>query len=314
MLTKNSSSKLFCALAGLALFALACKPKAGSTESMTDPDSGITYQIIQSGSGTVHPNDSDLVDISVKIQTSNDSVLYSSSNRPGAPDTSHTVRLPIIHAYKGALTQGLKLLVVGDSANFKLHADSLYLKTFGAAQLPNGVKPGSMLNVKVKLLRIETAAQSKSERAKKIHVRELTTEQLKTEEPNTIKKYLQQIRYVGKPSPNGMFILAHEKGTGKPIKETDSVEVEYSARLLDGLLVEHSNLGPGHTSYFVAFKKEAQLPGIEQVLGQMSEGEKIRVLLPSALCFGKQQQGPLIGPYTPLIFDIKVVKVKAGKK
>ena len=304
-------------LFSLCLFALiglvACTSKQ-TGKSTIDPQSGLTYTLIQAGKGSVHPADSDIVDISIKLLNNKDSVLYSSSNRAGSPDTSHTVRLPILADYKASLAQGLKLLVAGDSAVFELNADSLYLKTFGASKLPPQVTPGSKLACQVRLVRIESAAQAKAERARKIHLRELTMEQLKNEESAMIKKYLQQIRFSGQPTANGMYILADEKGNKKAIHETDSVEVEYSARLLDGLLVEHSDHGPNRTSYFVAFKKEMQIPGVEQILNQMTEGEKVKVLLPSALCFGKQQQGPLIGPYTPLIFDIKVVKVKPGKK
>jgi len=292
---------------------IACTSKQ-TGKTTVDPQSGLTYTLFQAGKGSVHPADSDIVDISVKLLGAKDSVLYSSSNRAGSPDTSHTVRLPIFHDYKASLAQGLKLLVAGDSAVFELNADSLYLKTFGASKLPSQVTPGSKLACQVRLVRIESAAQAKAERDKKIHLRELTMEQLKNEEPAMIKKYLQQIRFTGQPTSKGMYILANEKGNKTAIHETDSVEVEYSARLLDGLLVEHSDHGPSRTSYFVAFKKEMQVPGVEQILSQMTEGEKIRVLMPSALCFDKQQQGPLIGPYTPLIFDIKVVKVKAGKK
>lgn len=49
------------------------------------------------------------------------------------------------------------------------------------------------------------------------------------------------------------------------------------------------------------------------MLGMMREGEKATILVPSSLAYGPRQMGPVIAPYSPLVFDLEVVKVKANK-
>lgn len=54
------------------------------------------------------------------------------------------------------------------------------------------------------------------------------------------------------------------------------------------------------------------IKGWISVLGKMRQGEEVEVLIPSAMAYGAQ--GNLgIMPFTPLIFDIDLVKVKSNK-
>jgi peptidyl-prolyl cis-trans isomerase A (cyclophilin A) len=45
------------------------------------------------------------------------------------------------------------------------------------------------------------------------------------------------------------------------------------------------------------------------MLGSMTEGEKVTVLIPSKLAYGAMGAGSLIPPFTPLIFDMELVRV-----
>ena len=298
--------------AGLLAFAACKQQSAGGFE--TDPVSGIKYHFIkQATTGGQKPATEDYAEISMVIRNAKDSVIFNSGNRNGVQDSIRTLNVHIKQSFKGCLADGLMLMSVGDSASFQINADSMFHKTFGASNLPPHVQAGTYLTANVKLLKIRNQEQGKAEREKRIQEREALMEKHKAEEPATIEAYLKANKLIVKPESNGMYILKDKKGTGKGVNESDSVEVEFTGRLLDGTIVDQSNHGPERTSYFVAFKKESSLQGVEDMLAKMKEGEEVTVLFPSSLAYGKHQKGILIEPYTPLLFDIKVVKVKPGK-
>jgi FKBP-type peptidyl-prolyl cis-trans isomerase len=287
---------------------MACKSKSKDGFDL-DSTTGVQSHFFTQNSGD-KPKLGDIATLELTMKNSKDSMFFNSAHRPGEPDSVKTVRIHLKDSYKGCLALGVITMSVGDSASFLVSADSLYHKTFQAIELPPYIQPGSMVTCNVKLVKFETAEQAKTERESRMKSREAEIAARKTAEPDAIIQYLKSKNSSAKPEADGMYILSDEKGKGKGISEGDSVEVEYTASLLDGTVVEQSNHGEGRTSYFVCYKKEQQLKGLDDALGMMKEGEKLTAVFPSALAFGDQQQGPLILPYTPLVFEIKVVKVK----
>lgn len=296
-----------------ALFSIIVACKTPSKDGFeTDAATGVQSHFFTHAENGTKAQMGDVAEVELTLKDAKDSVIFNSANKKGEADSIKTIRLHLKDSYKGCLALGITTMTVGDSASFHISADSLYYKTFQAKNLPPFIQAGSMMTCNVKLVKIETQEQAKAEREKRIQVREAEAEKLKADEANVISKYLSDNKLTMKPEADGMYILKDDKGKGKGIKEGDSVEVEYTATLLDGTVAEQSDHGAERTSYFVSYKKEPELPGIDDALAMMKEGEKVKALFPSSLAFGKQQQGALIEPYTPLIFEIKVVKVKPG--
>ena len=52
------------------------------------------------------------------------------------------------------------------------------------------------------------------------------------------------------------------------------------------------------------------IPGWTEGLQLMSEGAKYRFYIPYLLGYGEQGAGPSIPPYSTLIFDVELIKVK----
>jgi len=308
---KSNAIKLLLLPATILAMVTGCK-NSSSGGFETDAATGLQYHFFTHSDKGPKPVMGDYAEVSLVLKNAKDSVIFNSAHREGIPDSIKTVKLHLKNSFKGCLADGIIMMSVGDSGSFTFSADSLYTKTFHAKNIPPFVQPGSMLTCNVKLVKIETEAEGKADREKRMQEREAKNEQRKANEASEISKYLSDNHISVKPADDGMYILKDEKGKGKGIKEGDSVEVEYTATLLDGTVVELSNHGEGRTSYFVSYKKENGLKGIDDALAIMKEGESIKALFPSNLAFGNQQQGILIEPYTPLIFDIKVVKVKPG--
>jgi FKBP-type peptidyl-prolyl cis-trans isomerase len=109
---------------------------------------------------------------------------------------------------------------------------------------------------------------------------------------------------------DSMYMLKNTSGSGKAVANGDNVEVRYKGMFLDGSVFDQSaNHGGKGTFSFEYSPDVALIQGWVKVIGNMCEGEKLTVLIPSWLAYGKRGAGGLIGPDTPLIFDIEVVKV-----
>jgi len=137
----------------------------------------------------------------------------------------------------------------------------------------------------------------------------------KAKEPADIAKFLADKKYTAKPTADSLFFLSTSGKSGKAIKDGDTLHVKYTLMLLDGTVIETSDHGPGHDFIPVTYNSNMTglIHGWVEALGMMHEGEKATILLPSSLAYG-QQGSRTIQPYTPLVFDMEVMKVISPKK
>ncbi len=131
-----------------------------------------------------------------------------------------------------------------------------------------------------------------------------------TPEQVAIDKYIKENGAGATHVENSMYILKSTPGTGKAITDGDNVEVKYKGMFLDGKMFDQSadHGGPGTFSF--EYSQDVPLiQGWVKIIGNMREGEKVSVLIPSWLAYGTRGAGGLIPANTPLLFDIEVVKV-----
>src|ERR1017187_2833806 len=105
-------------------------------------------------------------------------------------DSTKTIKLHLKKTFNGCIPEGITMMTVGDSASFKISADSFYLKTFQMKQLPSFIKAGSMLTANVKLVGFETPQQMADDVEKRIKERQEMMEKRKAEEKTDIEKYI----------------------------------------------------------------------------------------------------------------------------
>ena len=96
-----------------------------------------------------------------------------------------------------------------------------------------------------------------------------------------------------------------EQGYGKQPNLTDSVVVHYTGMFLDGRVFDTSipSQIPGR------FTPLELIPGWQEALLMMKEGGQWRIFVPYQLAYGPDGSGP-VEPYSVLIFDIELLKVK----
>lgn len=105
--------------------------------------------------------------------------------------------------------------------------------------------------------------------------------------------------------PSGLQYEVMAEGEGAVPTANDRVEVHYTGRLIDGTVFD-SSVDRGVPATFGVTQV---IPGWVEALQLMKEGAKWRLYIPSALAYGPQGAGGLIGPNQTLIFDVELLKV-----
>lgn len=123
--------------------AAAAAAPANSSSDMTTTASGLKYQVLKHGTGTVSPKASDTVEVHYEGKLLNGTVFDSSIAR-GQPAT-----FPLNAVIPG-WTEGLQLMKAGDKFKFVIPANLAY----GAESPSPAIPPNSTLVFEVELLSI----------------------------------------------------------------------------------------------------------------------------------------------------------------
>lgn len=98
-----------------------------------------------------------------------------------------------------------------------------------------------------------------------------------------------------------------EEGDGASPGEGDTVRVHYHGETVDGEVFDSSR----ERGEPVTFPTDSVIEGWQQVLPQMKEGGKWKVVIPPEMAYGEQGAGPAIGPGETLVFEIELLEADA---
>lgn len=108
-----------------------------------------------------------------------------------------------------------------------------------------------------------------------------------------------------KTTASGLQYEVLASGNGDKPKASDTVEVHYTGKLIDGTVFD-SSVERGVPATFGVTQV---IPGWVEALQLMSEGDKWRLYIPSNLAYGPNGAGGVIGPNMTLIFDVELLRV-----
>jgi len=131
------------------------------------------------------------------------------------------------------------------------------------------------------------------------------------EEDAKIQDYLNSntnLNFVLKPS--GLYYMEVVPGSGRLAVPHDTAYVMFTGKFLDGTAFT-TNIGTTDT-LIIPVAEGYLLSGFDEGITYMKAGGSATLLFPSRLGYGASGYYPYIDGYTPLIFDINLVKVKAG--
>jgi FKBP-type peptidyl-prolyl cis-trans isomerase FklB len=105
---------------------------------------------------------------------------------------------------------------------------------------------------------------------------------------------------------SGLLYRVIEMGEGRSPGPADTVVVHYVGQLIDGTEFDSSK-GRGTPA---TFSLSGIIPGWQEALQLMREGDVWEVVIPSELAYGAQGAGASIGPNETLVFEIELISVK----
>lgn len=108
-----------------------------------------------------------------------------------------------------------------------------------------------------------------------------------------------------KITASGLQYEVLTEGDGPMPKADDQVEVHYTGKLIDGTVFD-SSVDRGVPATFGVTQV---IPGWVEALQLMKAGSKWRLFIPSALAYGPNGAGGVIGPNATLIFEVELLKV-----
>lgn len=260
---------------------------------------GLEYKIHTANEGDKIKQE-DYVTLHMVYRTNTDSVLFN-TYLIGQP-----IRLIIDEpTYKGDIMSALMLLTKGDSATFKINADSLFSRTFGVDR-PPFIEAGSNITFEIKIEDVKTKAmidQEFSDYSKK-----------QTEIENAIlAKFIEDKKYKDVfTTENGLRLVAvTNPATSNFPVVGDTVVVHYTGRLLDGTKFD-SSYDRQQPITFVLQQGQV-IDGWFQGLQLIKKGQKSVLIIPSPLAYGEQGAGGTIPPNSPLVFDVELVDIKKAQ-
>ncbi len=227
--------------------------------------SGLASKVLTPGTGSDHPAAADTVSVHYTGWTT-DGKMFDSSKKRGEPTS-----FPLNRVIAG-WTEGLQLMVVGESRRFWIPEELAYKGRPGA--------PQGMLVFDVELLSFKQAPK-----------------------PPVAPKDVASPPADAEKTASGLASKVLTKGTGETHpKATDTVTVHYSGWTTDGKMFD-SSITRGQPA---SFPLNRVIPGWTEGVQLMVQGEKRRFWIPEELAY-KGREG---APQGMLVFDVELLEIR----
>ncbi len=256
-------------------------------------ESGLKYKFVKSNKG-VKPAIGDVMDMVICYYTPYDSLLYDSR----LVKDSFTVVL-VAPTFTGGVEEGFAMMSAGDSALFKVRADSLFEKTFFTT-VPSYLKPEDEIKFQVKINKIISKAYADS-------MKQAIDRRMRQEEFLLLEAYLTANNLDVSPTPNGAYLSITKPGTGPYPAKGDSVFVVYTGRLIDGTVFDKMQDKSNPLSFVLG--QNNVIEGWEECMPLLNKGSVATMVIPSDLAYGGDEVG-LLKPYSSLVFEVEIVDIR----
>jgi len=274
----------------LSLIILVAVIFSACTQKFEKTESGIQYRIINTSDDAraVTKGDQVMIHMVGKLDY-NDSLIFDSYKN------SKPYYIPSDEPTLGSV---LQVLHKGDSAQFMVSSDTLFLKSFGQPR-PAGIKEGALIKFVVKVEDV----YNQEEMRKKISEQ---NGEIRIKDSVACETYLKSLTGVTKTA-SGLNYIVVKSSTGKQAIKNSKVTVKYKGMLLDGTIFDQSK--PENPTFNFVVGLGQVIPGWDEGLAIMKEGESFKFIIPYQLAYGPQGAGP-IPPFSSLIFEVELLKVE----
>ncbi len=256
-----------------------------------ETDSGLLYKIHISKNGS-KAVPGDFMTLEMTYKTNEDSLLFDAQGQTFPLQLEEPV-------FAGDINEALALLGIGDSATFVIRADSFLMQNAKLTQLPSFVDDQSKVIFYVKVHNIQTLEELEAEEQK-------LEETAQKKEMQLIVDYVATNQIDAIPFYSGLYFILNKAGKGKKAQAGKRVVVHYTGMFLDGTIFD-SSYERNKPVDFVLGMGEV-ITGWDEGIALMKVGDQATFIIPSQIGYGKGRGQ--IPPYTPLIFEVKLIDVK----
>ncbi|MFM2225370.1 MAG: hypothetical protein RJA07_1572 [Bacteroidota bacterium] len=240
--------------------------------------------------------------------------LYNDASTSILNDFGFSAAVPISRQSFGFMYEGILKLAPGDSAIFRIVADSLFGKS-----LPPALKSGdyirfSFMSYTKEQADIEVAKQKAEMEAKQ---KEAEANKIKqaAEDDARIKSYLVEHNISNfKRTDDGLYYVISQQGSGNAPQMGETVVANYRGKLFDGSSFD-SNMDSAfhHVQPFEFPVGQGRvIQGWDKGFMLFNKGTKATLYIPSTLAYGANGAGDKIKANSCLIFDVELVDIKAA--
>ena len=131
---------------------------------------------------------------------------------------------------------------------------------------------------------------------------------MELEENSLLREYLKNENIKEKPTKSGLYIIQLKKGKGAKAKIGQVATIHYKGSFVNGKIIS-SSINKGKPYSFTIGKNEVIKAWDEAILN-MKVGDKVKIIAPSHLAYGEFGYKQKIPPFSTLIFEIKLLKLK----
>ncbi len=291
--TKAKNIAIFISFIFLLLVS-ACK--RNNKEHFSYNELGYYYKLISfsSNASTYQPNAVAWIDATFKTQS--DSIFWDSRNNFNdnffvAIDSLSTGNF---------LKHYISKLAVLDSACLMIRTKDFYKQQFNSDKISFFSKNDTVVKVNIKVRRIMSADEYNN---RTVNLLAQETEQIEAyyKSPQEFEMARDSLGFywVEKPPPSDLPVTVYK----------NTVKLNYTGTFLNGRIFEQSP-----ANFEVSYGTPDQLiKGLNYVIKRLKKGQNAKIILPSRLAFGENgSTNGIIAPYTPLIYEIKIIDVKTN--
>ena len=273
---------------------ISCKPKY---EGFEKSDNNFYYKFNQVGEGQTTPKFDDYIVVDIAYKTINDSVFFKGRRKFKLTEPK----------FKGDISYCFAILSQGDSVDFIISANDFFTKTINS-KLPSFFNEKSDMVVSAKMLEIINKEDYDKQKEEFLS----WVEDFGDYEKVLLKHYIEGEEISVAPSVTGLYKQTQKSGNNIKVQRGDTVVVHYEGMFLNGKYFDSTKKRNSPFEYVYGTEWQV-VKGVEEAIGQMTEGEKAIFIMPSELAFGNQGSSTgIIPPFTPVIFKIELLQVRKG--
>jgi FKBP-type peptidyl-prolyl cis-trans isomerase len=261
--------------------------------------SGIYYKLLKFGESSDKAQPGDYLTMDIAYKTIEDSLFFEGRRRVQVSEPK----------FPGAIDECFLMLAEEEKAEFIISANDFFTKTLETS-LPGFLNPEDPMKVEIDVIEIQSEEDYYREKEAFLH----WIEDFGEYEKVILRQFIEQKKIDKEPTESGLYHITLIEGTGDSVRVGDTVTVHYEGKFLNGKFFD-STKRRNSPFQFVYGRKWQVIPGMEEAIGRMIEGEKALFIIPSKIGFGQTGSSTgIIPPYTSTIFEVELIEVLPGKR